>query len=85
MLKAQPSVVRKHVGFWVSQGLLKEQSTDVYAVVQEQKLAHKGIMTRECCTIHYVSRLYNASTLKIHMDGRGPSSAHHTVSRIKVA
>ena len=57
LLKAQPSVVRKHIGFWVSQGLLKEQSTDVYAVVQEQKLAHKGIMTRECCTIHYVSRL----------------------------
>ena len=30
-------------------------------------------------------RTSTARSIKIHMDGRGPSSAHHTVSRIKVA
>lgn len=47
VLKAQPSVIRKHVGFWVSHGLLKEQSTDEYTLVQEQKLPHNGTTARK--------------------------------------
>ena len=33
-LESQPSVVRRHLGFWVSQGVLKEESPDVFAVVE---------------------------------------------------
>lgn len=33
-LESQPSVVRRHLGYWVSQGVLKEQATDVFAVVE---------------------------------------------------
>ena len=40
-IKAHPSVVKKHVGFWVSQGLLKEISTDVYGLVQEYNFHNK--------------------------------------------
>ena len=35
-LKAHPRLVRKHLGFWVSHGLLKEVSSDVYELIQEQ-------------------------------------------------
>lgn len=51
VLKAQPSIIRKHIGFWVSQGLLKELSTDEYILIQEQKLARKGTITSEISTI----------------------------------
>lgn len=44
VLKAQPSVVRKHIGFWVSQGLLKETIVDEYTLVSEQKLSRKGAL-----------------------------------------
>ena len=33
-LESQPSIVRRHLGFWVSQGILKEQSTDTFTVVE---------------------------------------------------
>lgn len=33
-LESQPSIVRRHLGFWVSQGILKEQSTDTFSVVE---------------------------------------------------
>lgn len=44
-LRAQPSVIRKHISFWVSQGLLQETSIDEYTLIPEQKLAHKGAIT----------------------------------------
>lgn len=34
-IESQPSVVRRHLGFWVSQGVLKEQSTDTFVVVEK--------------------------------------------------
>ena len=37
VLEAQPSVVRRHLGFWVGQGVLKESPTDTFTVVEEQQ------------------------------------------------
>ncbi len=36
-LEAQPSAVRRHVGFWVSQGVLKEKPTDTFTVIEQQR------------------------------------------------
>jgi anaphase-promoting complex subunit 2 len=41
-VKAPPSVVKRNVGFWVSQGLLKEISSDVYRLMQEWNFDHKA-------------------------------------------
>ena len=41
-LKTQPSVIRKHVGFWVAQGILKECCTDRFSIVKQQQMIHKG-------------------------------------------
>lgn len=46
-LKTQPSVIRKHVGFWVAQGILKELYTDRFSIVRQQKMVHKGMCVRE--------------------------------------
>ena len=37
VLEAQPSVVRRHLGFWVGQGVLKENPTDTFTVIEEQQ------------------------------------------------
>ena len=51
LLKAHPRFVRKNLGFWVSQGLLKELSSDVYGLIQEQKFISKVPVTRKLtCT-----------------------------------
>ena len=40
-LESQPSIIRRHLGFWVSQGILKEQSTDMFTVVERLQEATK--------------------------------------------
>ena len=42
-LESQPSIIRRHLGFWVSQGILKEQSTDTFAVVERLQEGTKTI------------------------------------------
>ena len=42
-LEAQPSVVRRHLGFWVGQGVLREQPTDTFTVVEEQAAGAKDV------------------------------------------
>ena len=32
-----PSLLRRRLGFWISQGVLKEESTDTFTVVEKQK------------------------------------------------
>ena len=41
-LEAQPSVIRRHLGFWVGQGVLKEHPTDTFTVVEEQQEGARG-------------------------------------------
>ena len=44
-LEAQPSVTRRHLGFWVGQGVLREHPTDTFTVVerlQEGAAARSG-------------------------------------------
>lgn len=48
-IKAHPSVVRKHVAFWVSQGLLKEVLHDVYILIQDWNADSKAASKRELC------------------------------------
>lgn len=42
VLEAQPSMVRRHLGFWVSQGVLREQPTDSFTVVEYMREAGRG-------------------------------------------
>lgn len=32
-----PGLLRRRLGFWISQGVLKEESTDTFTVVEKQK------------------------------------------------
>lgn len=36
-IESQPSIVRKHMGFWASQGVLKEHPLDTFTVVEQQE------------------------------------------------
>ena len=36
-IESQPSIVRKHMGFWASQGILKEHPLDTFTVVERQE------------------------------------------------
>eukprot|EP00731_Ephydatia_muelleri_P024290 Em0016g561a len=36
-IESQPSIVRKHMGFWASQGVLKEHPLDTFTVVERQE------------------------------------------------
>ena len=47
VLKVQPSVIRKHIGFWISQGILKELSSDHFSVIQGHKLDNKCTIESE--------------------------------------
>ena len=42
VLEAHPSAVRRHLGFWVSQGVLKEKPTDTFTVVEREQKGTKG-------------------------------------------
>ena len=42
VLEAQASSVRRHLGFWVGQGVLKEKGTDCFTVVEEQQDGTRG-------------------------------------------
>ena len=50
-LEAQPSVVRRHLGFWVGQGVLKEHPTDSFTVVEEQQEEARGTSGGMTCLI----------------------------------
>ena len=39
--------MKRNVGFWVSQGLLKEISSDVYRLMQEWNFDHKAAVKRK--------------------------------------
>lgn len=47
-LESQPSIVRRHLGFWVSQGILKEQSTDMFTVVERLQEGTKTLPQGTC-------------------------------------
>ena len=42
VLEAQPSVIRRHLGFWVGQGVLREHPTDTFTVVEEEQEGARG-------------------------------------------
>ena len=52
-LESQPSVVRRHLGFWVSQGVLKEQSPDVFTVVERLQEGTRTLPQGMCTCVHY--------------------------------
>lgn len=41
-LEAQPSVVRRHLGFWVMQGVLREGRHDSFTVVEQANEAARN-------------------------------------------
>ena len=59
-LESQPSVVRRHLGFWVSQGVLKEQSTDVFTVVERlqegTRAIPQGLFIYYCCMCSHIPK-----------------------------
>ena len=64
VLEAQPSVVRRHLGFWVTQGVLREGQHDMFTVVEQANDAGRnrglGLCVYTCvlqCTLcSFVSR-----------------------------
>ena len=52
VLEAQPSVVRRHLGFWVTQGVLREGQHDMFTVVEQANDAGRnrglGLCVRTC-------------------------------------
>ena len=48
-LEAQSSVVRRHLGFWVSQGILRETSTDRFTVVECAQEGGRGRQGEGVC------------------------------------
>ena len=51
VVESQPSVVRRHLGFWVSQGILKEQSSDVFAVVERLQEGIRSLPQGKCTVV----------------------------------
>lgn len=37
VMHVPPGLLRRRLGFWVSQGVLKEESTDTFIVMEKQK------------------------------------------------
>ena len=37
VMHAPPGLLRRRLGFWISQGVLKEETSDTYVVVEKQK------------------------------------------------
>ena len=37
VMQAPPGLLRRRLGFWISQGVLKEESSDTFVVVERQK------------------------------------------------
>jgi len=37
VMHVPPGLLRRRLGFWISQGVLKEESTDTFTVVEKQK------------------------------------------------
>ena len=37
VMHVPPGLLRRRLGFWTSQGVLKEESTDTFTVVEKQK------------------------------------------------
>ena len=63
VLEAQPSMVRRHLGFWVTQGVLREGQHDMFTVVEQANDAGRNrglglcVRTCVCCNVcSFVSR-----------------------------
>lgn len=57
-----PGLLRRRLGFWISQGVLKEESTDTFTVVEKQKGQQR--MPGTCCGLtsgHNVLAVHLAS------------------------
>ena len=69
-LEAQPSVVRRHLGFWVGQGVLKEHPTDTFTVVEEQQEEARGTtggmksLIGRCLKLPYSRKLSREKTFE---------------------
>ena len=37
-----PGMLRRRLGFWVSQGVLKEEASDTFVIVENHKGSHKA-------------------------------------------
>ena len=37
VMHVPPGLLKRRLGFWISQGVLKEESTDIFVVVEKQK------------------------------------------------
>ena len=70
-LEAQPSVVRRHLGFWVGQGVLKEHPTDSFTVVEEQQEEARGTtggmksLIGRCLKLPYSRKLSREKTFAL--------------------
>ena len=70
-LEAQPSVVRRHLGFWVGQGVLKEHPTDTFTVVEEQQEEARGTtggmksLIGRCLKLPYSRKLSREKTFAL--------------------
>ena len=48
VMHVPPGLLRRRLGFWVSQGVLKEESTDTFIVVEKQKGQQRTTGTYIC-------------------------------------
>lgn len=51
VMHVPPGLLRRRLGFWISQGVLKEESTDTFTVVEKQKGQQR--MPGTCCGLTY--------------------------------
>lgn len=65
-----PGLLRRRLGFWISQGVLKEESSETYVVVEKQKGQQKipGMLisqTRKTvCFLHFARQLHYQAQLQ---------------------
>lgn len=50
VMHVPPGLLRRRLGFWISQGVLKEESTDTFTVVEKQKGQQR--MPGTCCGLN---------------------------------
>jgi len=55
-----PGLLRRRLGFWISQGVLKEESTDTFTVVEKQKGQQR--MPGTCFRL-----MYGHNVLAVHL------------------
>ena len=57
LLDTQSSIIRKHVTFWIAQGIIKEVCKDTFAVVYQKNEFHKGSTCNICIKCFFQSYL----------------------------